>query len=122
MFDFEEMGSRFLGTVTGGSWRDGISVKLTNAVSIEDVTVGKFVTVQGQRKRFFAVVTDLSLETSEARLRMNPPDSEFMANVLEGASVFGQLKLVPYLLMSAPKQQCSMGRNQQKPYPRIFLP
>jgi DNA helicase HerA-like ATPase len=120
MFDFEELESQLLGTVTGGSWRDGISVKLANGVSVEDVTVGKFVTIQGNRNRFFAVVTDLSLETSEARLRMNPPDSEFMASVLEGASVFGQLKLVPYLLMSGSTTALIDGPQPAKTLPAHF--
>lgn len=42
-----------LGVVTGGSLQDGLTVRLDAGTSVEDMRVGKFVVVQGQRFTFF---------------------------------------------------------------------
>ena len=66
-----------IGQVIGGSLTQGIEIRL-NASSetlIEDVKVGTFVTIQGKRYRFFGVITDLELSSSDSRIRHSPPDN-----------------------------------------------
>ena len=48
-----------LGMVVDGSLTRGVEVRLAPAASVEDVKVGAFVTIQGERQRFFGVVTDI---------------------------------------------------------------
>ncbi|RMG50736.1 MAG: ATPase, partial [Chloroflexi bacterium] len=50
-----------LGVVTGGSLQEGLTVRLDAGTSVEDMRVGKFVVVKGQRFTFFSMVTDVRL-------------------------------------------------------------
>ena len=71
--DFEE---RALGLVVGGSLAHGVEVRLDDGgqSSVEDIKVGTFVTIQGSKYRFFGVVTDLALGSSDPRLKHSPPE------------------------------------------------
>ena len=75
-----------LGMVVSGSLSDGVEVKLDPGASIEDVRVGRYVTVEGDRMRFFGVVTDVSLGATDPSLRLNPPDvsDPYIADVVSG--------------------------------------
>ena len=63
-----------LGRVVGGSFSEGLTVKLDGSAPIEDMAVGRYTVIQGGSKRFFGMVTDVSLESSDARLSAFPPD------------------------------------------------
>ncbi len=83
-----------LGVVTGGSLLDGLTVRLDAGTSVEDVRVGKFVVVQGQRFTFFSMVTDVRLGTATPKVMLDPPPAdEFFANVLSGTTTYGELRL-----------------------------
>ena len=77
-----------LGLVVGGSLAQGVEIRLnpSGETLVEDVKVGTFVTIQGSRYRFFGVVTDLELTSSDPRLKHSPPDSgdPVMAQVISG--------------------------------------
>ena len=90
-----------LGLVVDGSLPDGVEVRLNQQTSVEDLKVGTFVTVQGLRGKFFGVLTDISLATSDPRLKNNPPnvDDPFIAQVVEGTVAFGAVTVVPNLIM-----------------------
>ncbi|MEK7873285.1 MAG: HAS-barrel domain-containing protein, partial [Chloroflexota bacterium] len=80
-----------LGAVVGGSLGEGLDVHLDADVSVEDVKVGRFVTIQGQKQRFFGVVTDVALASADQRLSAIPPDAgdPFIAEVLAGTGAYG---------------------------------
>ena len=42
-----------LGVIVGGSISKGLSVKLEDNVSVEELAVGRYVVVRGNQKRFF---------------------------------------------------------------------
>ncbi len=88
-----------LGVVVGGSLTEGIDVRLDAGRSTEDVKVGTFVGIQGDRSRFLGVVTDVSLETTDSTLRASPPDmsNPFVANVVSGTSAYGAIRVEPML-------------------------
>ena len=92
-----------LGLVVDGSLNDGVEVRLNRRTSVEDLKIGTFVTVQGVRGRFFGVLTDIFLGTSDPRLKNNPPDIDdpFIAQVIEGTVAFGAITVVPNLIMPA---------------------
>ncbi|RMF62791.1 MAG: ATPase, partial [Cyanobacteria bacterium J069] len=75
-----------LGSVIQGSLSQGLEVRLHADVSVEDMRVGKFLVVQGRRSRFFCMLTDVSLGTSNPRIVSNPPDPNnfFLQEVLAG--------------------------------------
>ena len=61
-----------LGMVVAGSLSDGVDVRLDLDASIEDIKVGAFVTIQGKQMRFFGVVTDVSLRSTDPMLSASP--------------------------------------------------
>ncbi|WP_322494364.1 helicase HerA domain-containing protein [Chloroflexus sp.] len=83
-----------LGVVTGGSLLEGLTIRLDAGTSVEDVRVGKFVVVQGQRFTFFSMVTDVRLGTTTPKVMADPPpDDEFFSHVLAGTTTYGELRL-----------------------------
>lgn len=89
-----------LGLVIQGSLSKGLEVRLYPDVSVEEMRVGKFLVVQGQRSRFFCLLTDVTLGTSSPRILANPPDpgNQFLKEVLSGSSTYGTIELVPMLM------------------------
>ncbi|MHB8084731.1 MAG: helicase HerA domain-containing protein [Dehalococcoidia bacterium] len=91
-----------LGTVIYGSLTQGVHVKLDPARSVEDVTVGRYVAIQGEKKRFFGMITDISLEAVDPRAMVMPPDisDPFIAKVVSGTTTYGKLSVLPMLTIS----------------------
>ncbi len=88
-----------LGVVVGGSLTKGVEVKLDGDASVEDVAVGRYVTIQGERRRFFGMITDVTLGAIDPRITLNPPDisDPLIAQVLSGTSIYGTLHILPTL-------------------------
>ena len=93
-----------LGIVVGGSLTDGVEVRLDSGSSTEDVKVGTFVVITGSRMRFFGVVTDISLGTSDPTITVNPPDvsNSYIAEVVSGTAAFGTITVEPMLTLADP--------------------
>ncbi len=94
---------RRLGVVVGGQLSRGLQVRLdgSGGVSIEDVQVGSFVTIEGRRHRYLGVVTDVELRVADENLRHFPPDSAdaFVAEVVGGTTAYGLLSVMPGMAM-----------------------
>lgn len=68
--------------------------------TVEDLRVGKFVVVEGQRNRYFCMLTDVSLGTSNAKILLDPPrDDDFTSEILSGIGTFGIAKVQPMLML-----------------------
>ena len=91
-----------LGMVVSGSLTEGVQVKLDPDSSVEAVKVGTFVTLQGERMRFFGVVTDVSLGSTDATLSASPPDvsDPYVAQVISGTAAYGALTVEPMLTIA----------------------
>jgi hypothetical protein len=95
-----------LGVVVSGSLGDGIQVKLDPGALIEGISVGSYVTIKGQTDRkFFGLVTDIRLDSSDARLP--PPDDDFRTEIYRGTVAFGVLHVKPMLVQE--------GQGEAKP-------
>src|SRR5258708_24626738 len=99
-------GRHRLGLVVGGSLSQGITVKLDPGQVpggvIEDMAVGRYVVVEGQSgKKFFSIVTDILLDSTNPDLPKNPPDPDdaFMKHVYGSELAFGALAIAPMLLL-----------------------
>ena len=65
--------------------------------------MGSFVTIQGRRQRYFAVVTDVELRAVDDGVRHFPPEfstgvadaGDFTADVIAGTLAYGQLSVMP---------------------------
>ena len=88
-----------LGVIVRGSLSEGLHMRLEEGGSVEDLRVGKFVVIQGERSRFFAMVNDVELGASHPGILQNPPKSRLAADVLKGTATFGTVKLRPMLMV-----------------------
>ena len=112
---------RRLGQVIGGSLSQGVQARLdsTGDVSVEDVKVGSFVTIQGERQRFFGVVTDVSLASSDSRLSHMPPaaDDALVARAISGTVAYGTVNILPHLTMPV-----AVGNSPEPPVAAKTIP
>ena len=95
--------ANFLGMVVEGSLTSGVEIRLDPTTSVEDIKVGTFVTVQGERMHFFGVVTNVALGSADPRLKHTPPDVQdpFIAQVVAGTTAYGTISVLPTLTMPA---------------------
>ncbi|NDJ86266.1 MAG: ATP-binding protein [Chloroflexi bacterium] len=96
-------GRQRLGVVVGGSLSKGLQVKLDRDTVIEDLAVGRYVVVRGQRKRFFCMITDIQLDVTNIALTAHPPnvDDPFINAVYSGTSAYGMVHIAPMLMIDA---------------------
>ncbi|MBK8223795.1 MAG: ATP-binding protein [Candidatus Obscuribacter sp.] len=89
-----------LGIIIQGSLSAGLEMRLDASQSVEDLRVGRFVVVEGANTRFFSMVTDVTLSSSNPNILFNPPGTDpFLMAVLSGTSTFGTVKLQPMLML-----------------------
>jgi DNA helicase HerA-like ATPase len=108
-----------LGLVVGGSLSQGVQVKLdvgqVPGGVIEDMAVGRYVVVEGKTSRkFFSIVTDITLDSTNPDLARTPPDpdDDFAAHVYGSELAYGTLSIAPMLLLEA-------GATEPKPVKTI---
>lgn len=109
-----------LGVVIGGSLSEGLAVKLDRDVALEELAVGRYVVARGQRARFFCMITDVALDSTNPLIAKQPPDMSdpFLAAVYQGTATFGTVHLSPLLIMEE-------GKDEVKPVktvPAHFTP
>jgi DNA helicase HerA-like ATPase len=96
-----------LGVVIGGSLSEGLDVKLDRDISLEELAVGRYVVARGQRARFFCMITDVALDSTNPLIAKQPPDMSdpFLAAVHQGTTTFGTVHLSPLLIMEEGKEE-----------------
>ena len=114
--------SEKLGTVTTGSLTRGVEVRLDSSASVEDMAMGRYVTIEGEKRRFFGMITDISLEVTDQRMTVAPPDvtDPFIAEVLAGTSTYGMLHVLPMLTIGGDVAEIIEGPQPVKTVPRHF--
>ncbi|MGQ9461439.1 MAG: ATP-binding protein [Candidatus Fervidibacter sp.] len=90
---------RLLGVVTRGSLTEGLEMKLAEDCFIEDIKAGKFVVIDGDKLRFFSLITDLRLDATTPAVLQNPPDvsDDLVREVLSGTATYAMVTLKPML-------------------------
>ncbi len=111
-----------LGLVVAGSLTEGLDVRLDPGVSIEEMAVGRYVVIDGRRRRFFGMVTDVKLGASNPQFTISPPDisDPFVAEVIDGTSTFGALKVMPMLTMDLDEAANLVAPQPVKTVPSHF--
>ncbi len=114
--------SQRLGIVVSGSLNKGVEVRLDSSASVEDMAVGRYVTIEGEKQRFFGMITDVSLGVIDQKLTLTPPDvsDPFMAEVLAGTSTYGTLHVSPYLTIGGDVASLIEGPRSVKTVPSHF--
>lgn len=92
---------RRVGVVVNGSLVAGLEMKLDEWYSVEDIRAGKFVVIEGEKSRFFCMVTDVRLDATNPQVLADPPseEDELIRQVLHGSATFGTVCLRPLLMM-----------------------
>jgi DNA helicase HerA-like ATPase len=109
-----------LGVVIGGSLSEGLAVKLDRDISLEELAVGRYVVARGRRARFFCMITDVALDSTNPLIAKQPPDvsDPFLAQVYQGTTTFGTVHLSPLLILEEGKEEV----KPVKTVPEHFTP
>ncbi len=93
---------RPIGVIIGGSLSEGLQMKVSDQVSVEDLRAGRFMVVEGEKYRFFCLLTDVVLETSDRRFMLFPPATgdTLARQVLQGTGAYAIATLRPTLMRS----------------------
>jgi len=115
-----------LGVVTRGSLTEGLEMKLAEDCSIEDIKAGKFVVIDGDKLRFFSLITDLRLDATTPAVLQNPPDvsDDLVREVLSGTATYATVTLKPMLTTELNESETPERREPQpvKTVPPHFSP
>ena len=100
-----ETGQR-LGVVVGGSISRGLAIKIDPQTPIEELAVGRYVVVHGQASRFFCMVNDVSLMTTNQAIESNPPEvsDRFLHDVYIGTIAYSIVVVTPMLMIDENNQ------------------
>ncbi len=116
---FEKPLAERLGVVVGGSLSKGLVVKMDRGQSIEDLAVGRYIVVHGSKRRFFCMINDIVLDSTNPGIESDPPDvtDPFLNAVYSGTAAYGTIHVVPML---------SIGEDDKpkpvKSIPSHFMP
>lgn len=99
--------TRELGIVISGSLSKGLEVKLDASAPVEEMAVGRYITIEGDKLKFFGMITDVALDSTNPQIEKTPPDvsDDFLRQVYSGASVFGRLHVAPMLVLDKAADQ-----------------
>ncbi len=111
-----------LGIVVSGSLTKGVEVKLDPGISVEDMVVGRYVTIEGEKRHFFGTITEVSLEAIDPKIAVAPPDisDPFIAEVIAGTTVYGKLRVLPHLTLGSDATSILEGPQPVKTVPAHF--
>ncbi len=113
-----------LGMVVSGSLTGGLEARLDSTVSIEEIKVGQYVTIAGDRCRFLGMITDIELGAIDASFQETPPDitDPFIAQVIVGTATYGLIHIAPMLVLSGEAASILEGPKPVKTIPSHFSP
>jgi DNA helicase HerA-like ATPase len=95
------MPRRHLGVVTNGAFNAGLTVRLDPDVSTEEMRIGDFVVVEGERNLYFSMISDMELRATDPRLPADPPRgaSSFVTQALRGSLSYATVQVKPMQMM-----------------------
>src|SRR5207244_1065644 len=98
---FEGVRAPRLGVVVAGSLTKGLDVKLDPGTEIESLAAGRYVVVHGHQRRFFSMITDIGLASTNAQINSTPPDmsNPYLAEVYTGSMAYGTIHINPMLVI-----------------------
>ncbi|MDO8671349.1 MAG: ATP-binding protein [Dehalococcoidia bacterium] len=119
--DGQRVGKR-LGMIVGGSLMAGMDLRLDSGDSIEEMAVGRYVVIEGRKKKFFGMITDVTLGTIDRQIEITPPDmaDSFVAAIIAGASTFGTVHVAPMLTIGLDAISLLEGPQPVKTVPSHF--
>lgn len=111
---------RVIGSITKGSLLSGLEAKLADKVDVEEVRIGTFAVVDGGKNRFFSLLKDVSLASTNEDILLSPPVDDFDRRVHLGISTYYTLSLQPMLI--ADKDETESAPKPSTTVPPHFSP
>jgi DNA helicase HerA-like ATPase len=95
-----------LGQIISGSLSEGFMMRFSPQTDIETIKTGKFVCIQGKTNRFFSIITDLTLQTTQPEILLYPPsdDEPLLKDLLTNTSTYATAQLKPMLMLDKANQ------------------
>lgn len=111
-----------LGVVTEGTFNAGLTVRLSNNCSTESLRVGSFVVLEGDRNRYFSLITDMRLRVIDAGLAATPPmdASMFVRKALAGSHTYATVEVRPSLMLEDAQNALSSQPGPVRNIPMHF--
>ena len=89
-----------IGFIIGGSYSEGLKVKLSSNIPVESISDGLFVVIEGASKDFLAVVKDIVLEATDPKFQslLLEDNHTFLNQTLSGTVLYTTLIIKPVLI------------------------
>lgn len=112
-----------LGVVTGGTFNNGLMVRLDEGTPSESLRIGDFCVIEGEENLYFSMIQDLRLEATDPRMMAAPPTnlSPFMRHVLRGTNTYVVAEVKPMLMVRRLEAQ-ELVRDEAGPQPVRTIP
>lgn len=68
--------NKTLGHIISGSLAEGFIMRIASNIDIESLKIGKFVSIHGNRNRYFSLITDIKLEVTHSDILVFPPEED----------------------------------------------
>ena len=113
---------KLIGQIVSGSFSKGLLLKLSNDFNVEELRIGKFVIIEGDKTKYFSMVTDVFLETNNPKFlnHIPSPKDHFIKDVLKGSSVYSLVQLTPYLMVDLENKLIEDSTSRVKTIPPHF--
>ena len=97
---------QIIGHITGGSLTDGFTMRIHPHAELEEIKTGKFVSIVSNKHTFFSLITDLSLEVTNADILLFPPTEResLLKDVLKQKGMYATAHLKPMLMLDTEKR------------------
>jgi uncharacterized protein len=119
--DAQAPGATRLGVLTGGSFEQGLTVRLDTGASTEALRVGDFVVLEGDAHRYFSMLSNMRLEMTDPALAADPPPSasRFIRRALAGAHTYATVEVKPSLVLRGADDDLTAERHAPEPVRNI---
>ncbi len=99
-----------------------MDVRIRDDLSIEELRAGQMVTIEGDRMKFFGIVTDLKLRSTEPELSQEPPmpGESLSQQVMRGTIAYCTLQVRPMLSVSKDRSLSDGAVQTVKTIPAHF--
>lgn len=116
-----------LGLLVAGSLAEGLQARLDAESNVEDIRLGKFVKIVGEKYEYFCLVTDVQLDSANPDVLRDPPGGPgevdaFMREVLSGTTTYGMVKIKPELMLGNPGSEDGAAAGDDAPQPARTIP
>jgi len=91
-----------LGHIISGSLTEGLVIRISPDIPLEDIKTGKFVSIAGKNHTFFSLITDLTLEVTHPDILLFPPapEEKLLTSLLKQRDIYATAMIKPMLMLT----------------------